>query len=388
VDRGVYRLMRIYVLVASLSLSLGSLAQTVALSSNTALLSKSQTSVISNAAMHGSSEWRKLETVPYKGKQDDIFFVSDKTGWYGNGQGLLYKTVDDGGHWAVQWRKPGTFVRALGFIDEHIGFLGNVGTDYFPGVTDKTPLYRTADGGETWNPVTINGPQPKGICAIDVFRSPFINHGVLGYRTTVRAGGRVGGPAYLLRSDDEGLTWTSQDLSAFTAMILDVKFVSNQVGFIAGATDADVQKSHALVLRTADGGKTWHKVYSSNRPWEITWKVAFPTEKVGYASVQNYDEDKTNKMRFVAKTSDGGLHWKEVPVVEDHELTEFGIGFLNPRHGWLGGANHDYETLDGGKTWSAVDFGRYVNKIRIVKSGVTTQVYAIGSSVYVRSASE
>ena len=331
------------------------------------------------------SAWRKLDTVPYKGKQDDIYFVNDKVGWYGNGQGNLYKTSDGGEHWDLQWKEPGTFIRALGFVDENVGILGNVGTDYFPPVTDETPLYRTTDGGDTWNPVTINGPQPKGICAIDVYRKPFINHGVLGYRTTIRAGGRVGGPAFLLRSDDEGATWTSQDLNALTSMILDVKFVSDKVGFIAGGSLPDVEKSHALILRTGDGGKTWQKVYESVHPWEITWKLAFPNEEIGYGTLQDYDPDVSNKARFVLKTSDGGLHWSEMPVAEDHDLTEFGIGFLNPLHGWLGGMKSDYETLDGGKTWTPIDFGEKVNKIRIVKSGAATHVYAIGSSVYVRS---
>jgi photosystem II stability/assembly factor-like uncharacterized protein len=331
------------------------------------------------------TEWRKLDTVPYKGKQDDIFFASEKVGWYGNGKGKLYKTVDGGEHWDLQWDEPGTFIRALGFVDERVGILGNVGTDYFPPVTDETPLYRTVDGGDTWNPVVIKGPQPKGICAIDVFRKPFINHGVLGYRTTIRAGGRVGGPAFLLRSDDEGLTWTSQDLSSVTGMILDVKFVSDKVGFIAGGTLGDVDKSHALVLRTGDGGKTWQRVYESAHQWQITWKLSFPTEQVGYATIQDYDPDESNKTRVVAKTTDGGLHWTELPVAEDHGLTEFGIGFLDAQRGWLGGMNKDYETFDGGKTWSPVDFGSKVNKIRIMKSGSSARVYAIGSSVYTRT---
>ncbi|MFZ1564721.1 hypothetical protein, partial [Sphingorhabdus sp.] len=38
--------------------------------------------------------WRKLPTVPYKGKQDDISFVDVEHGWYGNGEGKLYRTTD------------------------------------------------------------------------------------------------------------------------------------------------------------------------------------------------------------------------------------------------------------------------------------------------------
>jgi photosystem II stability/assembly factor-like uncharacterized protein len=334
------------------------------------------------------SGWRTLPTVAFKGKQDDLFFVSETTGWYGNGQGKLYKTTDGGEHWDEQWNEPGTFIRALGFVDEHTGILGNVGTDYFPGVTDETPLYRTTDGGATWDPVKIDGPEPKGICAIDVYRKPFVNHGVLGYKTTLRAGGRVGGPAFLLRSDDEGATWHSTDMSSKTAMILDIKFVSDQVGFLAGATNADVEQSHALVLRTVDGGKTWNKVYESTRPWEITWKLSFPSKEIGYVTVQNYDPAETNKERFVAKTVDGGMTWKELPVVADHTVQEFGIGFVTTQHGWLGGLKQSYETTDGGLTWQPADLGFAVNKIRIVPTKTDTKVFAIGSGVKVLEVAE
>ena len=93
--------------------------------------------------------WKKLPTVPYKGKQDDISFVDALNGWYGNGEGKLYRTSDGGESWAKVWDQPGTFIRALGFVDDKTGYLGNVGTDYYPGVTDKNPLYKTTDGGVT-----------------------------------------------------------------------------------------------------------------------------------------------------------------------------------------------------------------------------------------------
>ena len=87
-----------------------------------------------------TSEWRQLPTEPFRGKQDDIAFVSRKVGWYGNGSGKLYRTTDGGDTWTRVWDQPGTFIRALGFIDEANGFLGNVGTDYYPNVTDTRPL--------------------------------------------------------------------------------------------------------------------------------------------------------------------------------------------------------------------------------------------------------
>lgn len=39
-------------------------------------------------------QWTKLETEEYRGKQDDIFFINEQIGWYVNGAGKIFKTVD------------------------------------------------------------------------------------------------------------------------------------------------------------------------------------------------------------------------------------------------------------------------------------------------------
>jgi len=330
-----------------------------------------------------SSTWVKLPTEPYRGKQDDVFFVDDLTGWYGNGAGKLFKTVDGGNTWTKQLDQPGTFVRALGFVSAEIGFLGNIGPDYFPNVSDPNPLYRTRDGGQTWEVVEIAGPAIKGVCAIDVYREPFINAGVLDHKITLRAAGRVGGPAFMATSRDAGETWTSEDLSAHTAMILDVHFISEQVGFICGATSAKVQESNALILRTDDGGRTWVKVYQSRRPWELTWKMSWPSDTTGYVTIQSYDSAAAASQRYVAKSDDGGLTWVELPLVDDIRVREFGVGFMDENRGWIGAAPRGFETTDGGATWSEADFGVAVNKVRVVSRGAGGKaVFAIGAELH------
>lgn len=326
--------------------------------------------------------WKVLPTVAAKGKQDDIFFIDENRGWYGNGAGHVYQTGDGGETWTLIWEKAGTYVRAIGFVDADIGLLGNIGLDYFPGVTDPCPLYRTADGGRNWTPVTaVSGPVPEGICAIDVLRRPYVNAGRIDDRVTVRAGGRVGGPARLMTSHDLGLTWLSEDLSSLTGAILDVHFVSERVGFIAGATDADVKNARTVILRTMDGGRSWKRVHEGKRQFEIIWKLSFPTPRVGFATVQNYDPDPSVAQRFVARTTDGGASWDELPLVSDHGIQEFGIGFVDADHGWVGGAPHGFETRNGGRSWVPADVGRATNKIRVVRTKSGSRVFAIGTDV-------
>jgi photosystem II stability/assembly factor-like uncharacterized protein len=327
-----------------------------------------------------ASAWRQLPTEPFHGKQDDIFFVSRRIGWYGNGSGKLYRSTDGGNTWAKVWDQPGTFIRALGFIDETNGFLGNVGTDYYPNVTDPRPLYRTRDGGLTWAPIEAPGIDiVKGICGIDILPQRRIFQGELHTTPIIHAAGRVGGPATMLRSLDGGDTWRVIDLRSHAGMILDVKFFDANNGFVCAASSDNLEVANALILRTSDGGDTWTPAYRSTRPFENCWKMSFPSRSVGYATLQNYQESVTQHL--VVKTTDGGLSWRELPLVDDAHAQEFGVGFVNENWGWVGTLNSGFETRDGGANWTPVEMGRAVNKIRIVREGARFSAFAIGSQV-------
>ena len=334
-------------------------------------------------AIPAGAQWFKLPTEAYKGKQDDIYFVDAKLGFYVNGQGKIYRSTDGGAHWQLVLNQPGTYFRAIGMVDARHGYAGNIGTDYFPGVTDTNPLYETKDGGASWQAVKdLPGAPVKGICAIDILASRFINAGVLDERTIIHAGGRVGSPASLLRSLDGGHSWTHIDMSPWVAMIVDVKFFDAMNGIVFAGSDANIEQSHALIVATRDGGKTWNKVYESARPHELTWKGSFPTREVGYTTVQNYNPDKAESQRRVLKTSDGGAHWQELALVNDVGVREFGIGFATPELGWVGTTKGGFETRDGGASWHPVELGRNVNKIRVLPLGTTLRAYAIGADVY------
>lgn len=310
-----------------------------------------------------NSPWKKMNTEKYAGKQDDICFVDEKLGWYVNGYGNIYHTKDGGLTWKKQLEQKGTFFRCIGFADSLLGFAGTVGTDYFPGVTDTIPLYKTIDGGKTWKPVDYSGPIVKGLCAIDIVKTPFINHGKIDYKIHVYAVGRVGSPAFLLTSHDNGMTWSSRPVKK-GKMLFDIDMFNEKEGIACSADNADLTQSHALILRTTNGGKTWKKVYTSKRNYETTWKVHFSSKDTGYATIQSYNPDPTINQQHIIKTTDGGKTWLELPLVQDSKARPFGIGFIDNLHGFVGTMNVGYETRDGGNTWHAVDMGKACNKIR------------------------
>lgn len=310
--------------------------------------------------------WQLLPQSPQNGqKQDDVFFLTPVLGWSVNGSGRIFKTLDGGATWAKMLDQPGTYFRCIGFRDSLHGFAGNIGTDYFPNVSDATPLYRTDDGGASWQPVTtIVGDAPAGLCAIQVITPEVIV-----------AGGRVGGPAHLLRSTDGGATWTAQSLASQISMITDLYFSSPDTGFVFGGTNTNIQLAHAKILRTEDGGASWATVYESTRPFEIIWKAHFPVSATGYATVLSYAPNTLE--RFVVKTTDGGHSWVELPLVSNGAKA-FGVGFLTENTGWVGCDNSIYETADGGQTWTPENVGQYVNKIRVLDD----VAYGIGVRIY------
>ncbi|HST35537.1 MAG TPA: hypothetical protein VLK25_02760, partial [Allosphingosinicella sp.] len=226
------------------------------------------------------------------------------------------------------------------------------------------------DGGATWTPVEAQGiGAVRGICGIDVAPGGRLIH----------AAGRVGGPAAIMRSADGGETWRVRDLSAAAGMILDVKFLDPRHGFLCAATSSDLEQANALILRTSDGGATWAPVYRSARRFENCWKMHFPSRRTGYATVQNYEPGTSR--RVIVKTEDGGASWRELPLVDDARVREFGIGFVDENWGWAGTSTSGFETRDGGLSWTPVDMGRAVNKIRIVRHGRRTRAFAIGTNV-------
>jgi photosystem II stability/assembly factor-like uncharacterized protein len=220
-----------------------------------------------------------------------------------------------------------------------------------------------------------------GICGIDILPVRRIYQGELRTSHIVTAAGRVGGPAMMLRSEDDGETWRVINLSAHAGMILDVKFHDAKTGFVAASGPSDTGEGDARILMTSDGGRTWKAVWRSNRKLENVWKMSWPSRRVGYATVQSYDEAAGNK-RVIVKTVNGGKTWTEMPLVDEAGVREFGIGFLDEKRGWVGTNKTGYETNDGGKTWAPVAMGRAVNKIRVTRSGTAVRVFAIGVDVH------
>jgi photosystem II stability/assembly factor-like uncharacterized protein len=79
-----------------------------------------------------------------------IQFVTDKTGWTGDGNGRLYKTVDGGENWSSSGTLPMDYPQSIFFSDSTSGWI--VGSGMSNG-----RILRTVDGGATWSEQKFGG---------------------------------------------------------------------------------------------------------------------------------------------------------------------------------------------------------------------------------------
>ena len=204
---------------------------------------------------------------------------------------------------------------------------------------NPTQLYETRDGGVSYTDVTdrITPAVAGGVCGIWVQDEQ-----------TAWAVGQYSSPAYILKTEDGGATWTSRAMAPLVDELIDIRFFDDMHGLATGGI-GPYADSRVRIIGTDDGGETWTVRYTApaDSPWSVGWKLTFPTRMTGYASVERLAQPEDG---MVLKTVDGGQTWQEMPVPGGRSLQ--GLGFLTPDIGWASGRGQTSMTTDGGLTWS------------------------------------
>lgn len=139
----------------------------------------------------------------------------------------VYQTADRGNTWLYKGTPP-TGRNRISFWDNKYGLC--VGSN---------KIYRTTNGGTTWNVVYSTSPAGiiTSVICIDSIHAM-----------------AIGGTSLILRTTDKGTTWL--DLSYPTGIFMnDIIFSDSQNGFINTQYD---------ILHTTNGGVTWNYIYLPN----------------------------------------------------------------------------------------------------------------------------
>ena len=246
----------------------------------------------------------------------------------------VFHSADGGGTWeALQApdRAPGEGTRSscnaptyVAFADSQTGWMLNNCLD------DVPSLWQTEDGGATWQYLEVPRPGDRLFChanSLPVFFTP--QFGAFALLCTDASG--VWQAAYVYRTTDGGRTWEQRLLpkpplpeltsTYFSSRFTEVEFVDSEV-YWAIITDAGgeiqpefsyVQSYLTYLYQSTDGGRSWINVK------RVTWagQFSFVDEITGWA-VARAPLNEAGGERTVAlvRTSDRGRTWQEIrPVI-------------------------------------------------------------------------
>ncbi|MCB9258927.1 MAG: hypothetical protein H6612_06170 [Ignavibacteriales bacterium] len=205
--------------------------------------------------LDGGNNWINISPENFENKIFvEIDFVDENNGWISSNYGEILRTTDGGITWTI--KKSG-----------HIGGLRLSVLNNQTVYALSRKLYRTFDGGETWDSVDV--AVPKNYFASDMF---FTNSND-GYVVTENGtGGMMITEFLVVMTKNGGETWLSSEYMEDGGFKC-VYFVNEKVGWIAGTNN---------IYKTYDGGKNWIFEFSPQNENLYAKNIFFIDENNGW----------------------------------------------------------------------------------------------------------
>jgi len=261
----------------------------------------------------------------------------------------VYRTLDGGKTWKNVGLRDS---RAIGKIiinpaNPDIVFVAALGHPFGPNT--ERGIFRTTDGGKTWEKVLYKDENTGGIDVAFDPHNPNILYGALWQARRTSWSMNSGGPGSgLYRSSDGGSTWKH---------LQEHGLPKGPYGKIGVAVAANSDRVYALIeahnpdgglYRSDDAGESWQLVNPSHSLWQRPWYYM-------HVIADPRDENVLYIMNVEAyKSTDGGHLFNKVSVPhgDNHGL------WIDPQNTKRMIASNDggvTVTLDGGKNWTPQD---------------------------------
>jgi photosystem II stability/assembly factor-like uncharacterized protein len=233
-----------------------------------------------------------------------------------------------------------TSIRGLSVVSDSVAWVsGSNGT-----------IGITTDGGKKWKWTKPKGYEKldfRDVEAFDGNRAVIVN---------------AGSPAYVLRTEDGGKSWTENYKNVDSAIFLDgMDFWDDKNGIIFG----DPIQNHLQVLITSDGGSSWKDISASSKLRTENGEAGFAASG---STIKTLAGGKVwiatgGKRSHIYTSDDFGLNWRryDCPILQGESSTgAFSIDFYDASQGIVVGGDYQKDkentnnillTRDGGKSW-------------------------------------
>ena len=260
----------------------------------------------------------------------------------------VYRSDDDGRTWTHLGLADTRHIAKVRVHPEDPDVVYVAALGHIFGPNRERGVYRTVNGGETWEQVLFRS-EDSG--AIDLSMDPndpnVLYAAIWDVRRTpwdLVSGGPGSG---LFKSVDGGDTWTE-----LTAKLRMSEGVKGRIGVSAsaampGRVFALVEAHDGALLRSDDGGDTWERVSDDQnllvRPWYFTHVVADPLDGETVFALNER----------LWKSTDGGRTFALMPTPHA-DLHDLWIDPGNSDRVVLAGDGGGYVSFNGGATWPVI----------------------------------
>tara|TARA_B100000749_G_scaffold107503_1_gene82256 strand:+ start:2006 stop:3019 length:1014 start_codon:yes stop_codon:yes gene_type:complete len=210
-------------------------------------------------------------------------------------------------------------------------------------------VLRTIDGGKNWENISVPNMEKIDFRDVEGFNK----------NTAIVMG--IASPARFYKTTDGGQNWKLVHFDNRAGVFFDGMSFWNKNDGIAFSDPVDGQH---LLIRTTDGGDTWHEIPKEGFPHKLNPEFGFAASGTGIP-VQGR---KTVWLGMggvksrVFKSEDGGMNWSvaETPVVHGGQSTGiYSVAFKNKKVGISVGGDYTNQSIkntmaytnDGGATW-------------------------------------
>lgn len=217
--------------------------------------------------------------------------------------------------------------------------------------SDVLAVWRTTDGGQTWESAAVPEGGPSEITFIDA------QHG---WMLQGRGAGAGSEGVAILRTIDGGASWTEAAVTQGTADAPPLQCIKSGISFVTpldGWVAGDCAGGAPYLYASHDGGTTWAQVSLPSPDKQGTDIVSclcnvtapvFPTVRDGYFVL-------SGEQTAIYATHDGGATWTALAPPAASPALLGKPAFSGANDGWLTNGKALYVTHDAARTWTLLN---------------------------------